>query len=123
LFNKLTRADLTETDIVQTDIPINIINMRTTCVILLLLALCACSKKPSANFTWSPVNPHVGQQVVFNNLSEDAKKFDWNFGDMSTGTEKNPAHTYSQAGDYTIDLDAHSGLKTDTKTETLTVLP
>jgi PKD repeat protein len=95
----------------------------------LLLLFClplffiSCGKKPEANFTWSPTNPKAGVEMQFTNTSIDAKKYDWNFGDMSVGKEKDPKHTYSNAGDYIIDLNAHNGLSSDVKTVTITVVP
>jgi PKD repeat protein len=82
----------------------------------------SCGKKPEANFTWSPINPKAGIEMQFSNTSNNAKKYDWNFGDMSIGKEKDPKHTYSNAGSYIIDLTAHNGLHSDTKTVTITVV-
>ena len=91
----------------------------TLCCICFILQ--GCGKKPEANFTWSPQNPKAGQEVQFTNSSTDAKKYDWNLGNMKISSEKNPKNTYSSAGDYIVDLTAHNGLKSDTKTITINV--
>jgi len=87
------------------------------------IILQSCIKKPEANFTWSPQNPKIGQEVQFTNLSTDAKKYSWNLGDMNISSETNPKHTYKNSGDYIIDLTAHNGLRSNTKTITINVAP
>jgi PKD repeat protein len=89
----------------------------------IIALLYSCGKKPEADFTWSPHNPKVGVEMQFTNISTNAKKYDWNFGDMSIGKDKDPSHTYNNSGDYIIDLTAHNGLSSDTKTVTITVIP
>lgn len=42
--------------------------------------------------------------VKFKNISSDAITYNWTFGDGSTSTEKDPTHTYSEAGTYDIEL-------------------
>lgn len=42
--------------------------------------------------------------ISLNNTSNDADSYAWNFGDDATSTEKNPMHTYSKPGNYTITL-------------------
>ena len=32
--------------------------------------------------------------------------WNWNFGDGTNSTEQNPVHTYSKAGNYTVNLDS-----------------
>ena len=87
----------------------------------IILTLVSCGKTPTADFTWEPKNPIAGQEMKFTNLSINAKSYDWNFGDMSVGTEKDPTHTYQTKGDHIIDLLVHNGGKSDQKTVTITV--
>ncbi|MBX3164827.1 MAG: PKD domain-containing protein [Bacteroidetes bacterium] len=91
--------------------------------IFVCVILCGCGKKPTANFTWSPQNPKAGQEMQFTNTSTDAKKYDWNLGNMKISSEKDPKNTYDNAGEYIIDLTAHNGVKSSTKTVTITVIP
>lgn len=97
--------------------------MRNLILLLISLALISCGKKPTANFTWTPQNPKAGQEVQFTNTSIDAKKFDWNLGNMKISSEENPKNIYQNEGNYIIDLTARNGLNSDTKTVTITVSP
>ncbi len=61
--------------------------------------------KPAANFTAinnnscsSPLN------VTFNNTTNDALSYEWNFGDNLTSTLQNIQHTYADTGTYTVTL-------------------
>ncbi len=42
----------------------------------------------------------------------------WNFGDGATSTEKNPTHTYTAEGDYTVTLTVSNGTDNDIETKT-----
>ena len=64
---------------------------------------------PIANFTYSPENPVVNQTITFNaSNSTDPDgfitKYEWNFGDGTNGTGEIITHSYSSAGNYTINL-------------------
>ena len=54
-------------------------------------------------------------------------KWNWNFGDATTGTTQNPSHTYAAAGSYQASLHVITDVgcisDTSTKTVTLTQLP
>ena len=45
-----------------------------------------------------------GYHVTFTNESTVSGTYDWDFGDGASSTEKNPEHTYSAKGDYTVKL-------------------
>lgn len=91
-----------------------------TAIIILFIAT-SCNEKPVADFSWSPQEPVAGEEVKFTNLSQNARSYNWNFGDMSVGREKNPTHVYEKPGTYIIDLFAHEGLMSDEKTLTIVV--
>lgn len=86
-----------------------------------VMFITACGKQPVADFTYSPQEPVAGEEVKFTNLSKDTKSYDWNFGDMSIGTQANPTHVYKNAGTYIVDLLAHNGLQSNEKTGTIIV--
>lgn len=45
-----------------------------------------------------------GLQVTFQNQSENASTYLWNFGDGNQSTELSPTHTYTSEGNYTVSL-------------------
>ena len=90
-------------------------------LIVSIFFVSACSKKPVSDFTWSPLEPVAGEEVKFINLSQNARTFDWNFGDMSVGRKKSPTHVYKKQGTYIIDLLVHNGLLSNEKTVTIVV--
>jgi gliding motility-associated-like protein len=63
--------------------------------------------KPTAGFTASNFKACKGPlNVTFTNTSVNGTSFTWNFGDNSTSTIRNPVHTYTNAGTYTVTLTA-----------------
>jgi len=62
-------------------------------------------KLPHADFTASPVSGVEPLKVKFTDKSTGApKSWKWNFGDGKASTAQNPAHTYNNAGRYTVSL-------------------
>ena len=64
---------------------------------------------PTANFTYSPSNPKVGESVKFNASSSydpdgTIVKYSWDFGDTTSGMGKIVTHPYSTSGDKTVTL-------------------
>ena len=81
---------------------------------------------PIANFTGVPVSGKEPLAVVFNDTSSGYPvSWSWSFGDGETSPEKDPAHTYTSAGTYTVSLAVTNpyGENTTTKTDYITVLP
>jgi PKD repeat protein len=60
-------------------------------------------------------------KITFTNNSENADTYSWNFGDNATSTEKDPVHTYTAAGTYTVILTATSGGSTDSYQQSVVV--
>lgn len=64
---------------------------------------------PIADFTSSIIDPCVVPFTAnFQNLSQDAVSFHWDFGDMTTGTNNNPTHTFQTIGPYFVELIAEN---------------
>jgi len=89
----------------------------------LILLLTSCNDKddditPKADFTYSI----EGLTVTFTNTSEDAKNYEWNFGDSNTSNEQSPVHSYTSNGEYTVSLKAINGSKNDSKSEKIKVI-
>jgi beta propeller repeat protein len=62
-------------------------------------------KLPIAAFSAKPTSGKVPLKVQFTDKSTGTPTtWKWNFGDGKYSTEKNPAHTYSKAGKYTVAL-------------------
>jgi hypothetical protein len=51
----------------------------------------------------------VDEVIEFENCSENADSYLWDFGDGSTSTSENPNHSYDEAGIYTVTLEATNG--------------
>jgi peptidyl-prolyl cis-trans isomerase B (cyclophilin B) len=81
--------------------------MRSTPLFLLLLGLlaAACSR-PVANFVL-PAEPTVVTPLSFENTSEKARRYLWQFGDGQSSEATMPTHRYYASGEYTVRLTAY----------------
>jgi murein DD-endopeptidase MepM/ murein hydrolase activator NlpD len=71
-----------------------------------------------ASFTASPITGTAPLKVSFANTSTgDYTTSLWDFGDGSTSPKDSPAHTYEQAGIYTVTLTVGGPAGTDTRTK------
>jgi PKD repeat protein len=64
---------------------------------------------PTANFTWTPETPEVGQSITFNASSSEAGsgiiiRHKWSFGDGTYAVGKTVMHSYASPGVYTVTL-------------------
>jgi PKD repeat protein len=60
---------------------------------------------PVASFTLAPTNPVAGQEVAFTDTSTNSPtRWDWNFGDGGTSSERNPVHAWATSGRFTVVL-------------------
>jgi PKD repeat protein len=68
------------------------------------------SGAPTANFTFSPASPGVGESVFFNASTSTAGtghtivSYAWTFGDNATGTGISPIHAYLTSGTFGVQL-------------------
>jgi PKD repeat protein len=82
---------------------------------------------PTANFSFSPASPTAGAPVSFTDTSTGSPvAWNWTFGDpgsvgSNTSTSRNPSHTFSSAGNYTVSLTAGSATGSGATTKTVTV--
>jgi len=63
---------------------------------------------PIVNFSWTPENPHVSEQIQFLDASNDSDgtivNWTWDFGDGATSYNQNTSHSYSNDGSYSVTL-------------------
>jgi FOG: PKD repeat len=59
---------------------------------------------PVANFSSNITSSYAPLSVQFTDLSDNATGWNWDFGDGVNSTQQNPMHTYSIAGNYTVNL-------------------
>jgi len=72
-----------------------------------------------ADFTADKTTGPSPLAVKFTDKSSgNPTKYAWDFGDGSTSTEKNPSHTYTSTGQYTVKLTVSNEFGSDTKTST-----
>ena len=76
---------------------------------------------PVANFSSNVSSGYAPLSVQFNDSSKNATDWNWNFGDGTNSTEQNPEHTYSTAGNYTVNLTVSNANGTDSKLAKITV--
>lgn len=81
---------------------------------------------PIALFTCSSEHPQVGESVQMTDSSTDPdgtiEAWEWDFGDGTSSTARNPSHSYAESGEYTVSLTVtdDDGL-TDTSVMTIVV--
>jgi N-acetylneuraminic acid mutarotase len=59
---------------------------------------------PVASFTISAEISRPAETINFQNTSQNATTFEWDFGDGNTSSAENPSHIYNETGTYTIKL-------------------
>ena len=76
----------------------------------------------TAEFSFDPVTPIVGQSVSFADLSTGSPtSWSWDFGDGAKSTQQNPSHTYSAAGSKKVALTATANSTPSSVTKTIQV--
>lgn len=62
-------------------------------------------ERPHADFSWTPPTPRPGEAVRFSDQSTSGATFwRWDFGDGATSVDRNPSHSYAEAGSYSVFL-------------------
>jgi PKD repeat protein len=77
-------------------------------ILLLPFFLISCEKSPEASFNINTHETAVGQEIIFNNTSNNAERFEWDFGDGFISNEVNPIHIFTITGTYEVVLTAIS---------------
>lgn len=84
--------------------------------------------KPTASFTYAPINGCTPLAVSFTNTSVNATSYSWHFGNSVTSTSVNPTQTFTNSTssnkNYTVTLVAITGLGcADSVKHAVTVFP
>ncbi|WP_107038691.1 PKD domain-containing protein [Brumimicrobium mesophilum] len=84
--------------------------------------------QPNPDFSASPLEVCVGEQIQFTDLSTSSNTitaWTWDFGDGSTSTVQNPTHAYTNSGNFTIILTAvdANGAAPEVKINYITINP
>ncbi len=61
-----------------------------------------------AAFKATPMSGTVPLEVAFGDESNDAVRWEWDFGDGNSSTEQSPRHTYQEPGTYTVELSVYN---------------
>lgn len=64
---------------------------------------------------------NAGEEIVFDNCSEHATSYAWDFGDGEISTDENPSHIYDQGGTYTVKLIAANETSADTLSQNINI--
>lgn len=79
-------------------------------------------KDPIASFNVTPNIINVWDTILFENTSQHAEIFEWDFGDGNFSAEKNPTHLYTEEGIYTVTLLVSKGEQSDEATEEVSII-
>jgi len=91
---------------------------------ILIILMTACEKKtPVASFQIAPESAEVGVTIDFQNDSENATAFEWDFGDGTSSTEENPSHVYAAEGKYVVELKASNEDGVDETSKSIEITP
>ncbi|MDD4141707.1 MAG: PKD domain-containing protein [Bacteroidales bacterium] len=78
---------------------------------------------PTASFSASSTIVETNESIWFSNLSLNASRYEWSFGDGNYSTDYSPSYSYSREGTYTVTLKAYSesGEKVNSAMQTIYV--
>lgn len=76
---------------------------------------------PSVDFSYEIKDNGTVQFTVKSDDGDDGISYMWNFGDGASSTEKNPSHTYTEFGTYTVVLTVSDGTKSGSKSVSITI--
>ena len=90
---------------------------------VLALALLSACARPVADFAYALPDDNVAPApVTFENKSERAEAYEWDFGDGTTSEEAEPEHRYTQSGNYLVTLRAKKGRRSTRETRRLQIV-
>lgn len=87
-------------------------------LVMISLLMFSCGK-PISNFAYKVDGKYAPAKVKFENKSEKADSYTWDFGDGNTSMEESPEHVYGGSGNYTVKLIASKGTKIKVKEQSV----
>jgi peptidyl-prolyl cis-trans isomerase B (cyclophilin B) len=78
---------------------------------LISFVLCASCARPIADFTVQGEDRVAPAAIQFENKSQEAESYEWDFGDGNSSEDANPSHRYGSSGNYLVILKAKKGKK------------
>jgi PKD repeat protein len=99
--------------------------IKIICAITLISFLSNCKKEdssPVAAFSVDKQEAQIDEVLSFTNLSVNSTNYSWEFNDGSASTVKNPTHSYSESGTYTVSLEAIGSGGTNVATKEIEII-
>ncbi len=88
------------------------------------IVVAAADPAPVADFSFSPSAPVAGQTVAFTDTSTgNPTSWQWSFGDGGTSTARNPTHSFTSAGTFSVSLTATGTGGANTLSKPIVVAP
>lgn len=88
---------------------------------LIASILVACG--PISKFVYTTEQTTAPAEVTFENQSEKAEAYLWDFGDGNTSTDTMPAHRYIASGNYEVTLEAKKGKQSKISKQRIVINP
>lgn len=89
---------------------------------VVVLAFAASCSRPMASFSYEG-DTHAPATIRFENRSQKASSFEWDFGDGQTSSDASPAHRYFHSGTYSVTLKAIEGKKNRMTEKSISISP
>lgn len=84
--------------------------MKKILIAVTILSIVSCAS-PISKFLIKSAEPTAPAKVVFQNQSQNADRFEWQFGDSIVSSDSSTIHIYNHSGNFTVTLKAFKGSK------------
>ena len=81
-------------------------------IFMMAVTMLAACNKPIADFAYTADQNVAPAKLKFENKSQKAESYHWDFGDGTISTNDAPVHTFKTSGNYEVQLKATKGNKT-----------
>lgn len=90
-------------------------------IFTLAVIVTSCGPKPTSSFDYELTTAEAPLEIAFNNTSQNADTYFWDFGDGTSSTEANPKHMFYYGGTYNISLIASKNGQDNKSTKSITL--